>query len=88
MWDKKVDTAFKRTVHRLHKRLKGQAPTFASFAIGPGVELAKPKKNDLKKPAWRVKHSKLTFMADGKTHTIEIAEMTAFRGSWYVTKLR
>ena len=27
-------------------------------------------------------------MADGKTHTIEINEMTAYRGSWYVTKLR
>jgi hypothetical protein len=88
LWDKKVDGAFKRTVHRLHKRLKGGAPTFSSFALGPGVELAKVKKSDLKKPAWRVKHSKVTFMADGKTHTIEIAEMTAYRGSWYVTKLR
>ncbi len=88
LWDKKVDGAFKRTVHRLHKRLKGGAPTFSSFAIGPGVELAKVRKSDLKKPAWRVKHSRLTFMADGKTHTIEISEMTAYRGSWYVTKLR
>lgn len=88
LWDKKVDGAFKRTVHRLHKRLKGGAPTFSSFAIGPGVELARTKKSDLKKPAWRVKHSKLTFMADGKTHTIEISEMTAYHGSWYVTKLR
>jgi hypothetical protein len=87
-WDKKVDTAWKRTVHRLHKRLKGSTPVFSSFAIGPGVELAKVKKNDLKKPAWRVRHSKLAFTADGKTHTIEIAEMTAYRGSWYVTRLR
>jgi hypothetical protein len=52
------------------------------------VELSKAKKSDLKKPAWRVKHSKLTFMADGKTHSIEINEMTAYRGAWYVTKLR
>jgi hypothetical protein len=87
-WDKKVDTAFKRTVHRLHKRLKGNVPTFSSFAIGPGVELAKVKRSDIKKPAWRVRHSKVTFTADGKTHTIEIAEMTAYRGSWYVTRLR
>ncbi len=88
LWDKKVDGAFKRTVHRLHKRLKGGAPTFSSFAIGPGVELARTKKSDLKRPAWRVKHSKLTFLADGKMHAIEITEMTAYRGSWYVTKLR
>jgi len=88
VWDKKVDGAFKKTVHRLHKRLKGGAPTFSTFALGPGVELSKAKKSDLKKPAWRVKHSKLTFMADGKTHSIEINEMTAYRGAWYVTKLR
>jgi hypothetical protein len=87
-WDKKVDTSFRRQVHRLHKRLKGNTPTFASFAVGPGVELAKAKKGDLKKPAWRVKHSKLTFTSDGKTQTIEIAEMTAYRGSWYVTRMR
>jgi hypothetical protein len=87
-WDKKVDTSFRKQVHRLHKRLKGNTPTFASFAVGPSVELAKVKKGDLKKPAWRVRHSKLTFTSDGKTQTIEIAEMTAYRGSWYVTKMR
>ena len=88
LWDKKVDNTFKRTVHRLHKRLKGGAPTFSSFAIGPGVELSKARKNDLKKSAWRVKHSKLTFTIEGKERHLDIPEMTAWRGAWYVTRLR
>jgi hypothetical protein len=46
-----------------------------------------PKKHGWKKPLWRVKHSKLTFVIEGKTHRVDIGEMVAWRGAWYVTRL-
>ena len=59
-----------------------------SFELGHSVVQITPKKRDFKKPLWRVKHSKLTFTIDGKTRHLDIAEMTAWRGAWYVTRLR
>lgn len=88
-WDKKLSTGFNRSVERLHKRMKGaERARFVSFELGRSVAQITPKKRDFKKPLWRVKHSKLTFTIDGKTRHLDIAEMTAWRGAWYVTRLR
>jgi hypothetical protein len=90
-WEKKVQSSFKRSVDVLHKKTKagedGQAK-FVSFELGHSVLQITPKKKDWKRPLWRVKHSKLTFTIDGKQRHLDIAEMTAWRGAWYVTKLR
>ncbi len=87
-WEKRVQALFKRSVERSHKRIKGVANAkFVSFELGKSVVQLSPKKKDFKKPLWRVKHSKLTYSIDGKTHHITIAEMTAWRGAWYVTRL-
>jgi hypothetical protein len=89
LWEKRVQAAFKRNVERTHKRTKGiENAKFVSFELGKSVVQMSPKKKDFKKPLWRVKHSKLTYSVDGKTHHITIAEMTAWRGNWYVTRLR
>ena len=56
--------------------------------LGRSIVQITPKNKDFKKPLWRVKHSKLTFMIDGKERHLDIAEMTAWRGAWYVTRLR
>lgn len=88
-WDKKVSAGFRRSVERMHKRIKGaERARFVSFELGHSVVQITPKKRDFKKPLWRVKHSKLTFTIDGKTRHLDIAEMTAWRGAWYVTRLR
>ncbi len=88
-WEKKVSTPFRRSVGRMHKRMKGiERAKFVSFELGHSVVQLTPKKKDFKKPLWRVKHSKLTFMIDGKVRHLDIAEMTAWRGAWYVTRLR
>ncbi|MDF2694395.1 MAG: hypothetical protein K0S65_2778 [Labilithrix sp.] len=88
-WEKKVSIAFRRSVERTHKKMKGsEHAKFVSFELGHSVVQLTPKKKDFKKPLWRVKHSKLTFTIDGKTRHLEIAEMTAWRGAWYVTRLR
>ena len=88
-WDKKVSGAFRRAVERTHKRMKGiEHAKFLSFELGHSMMQVAPKKKDFKKPLWRVKHSKLSFTIDGKTRHLDIPEMTAWRGNWYVTRLR
>jgi hypothetical protein len=88
-WDKKVSAAYRRGIERSHKRAKGiEHAKFVSFELGHSMQQIPPKKKDFKKPLWRVKHSKLSFTIDGKQRHIDIAEMTAWRGAWYVTRLR
>jgi hypothetical protein len=88
-WEKKVQGSFKHSVDVLHKKMKASdGAKFVSFELGHSVVQITPKKKDWKRPLWRVKHSKLTFTVDGKQRHLDIAEMTAWRGAWYVTKLR
>lgn len=89
LWEKRVAGHFKRSVERTHKRTKGiEHAKFVSFELGKSIVQLSPKKHDFKKPLWRVKHSKLTYTVEGKTRHLTIAEMTAWRGAWYVTRLR
>ena len=88
-WEKRVQGLFKRSVERTHKKNKGiETAKFVGFELGHSVQQLTPKKHDFKKPLWRVKHSKLTFTIEGKVRHLDIAEMTAWRGNWYVTRLR
>lgn len=88
-WEKRVSGAFHRAVERTHKRNKGiETAKFVGFELGHAIVQLTPKKHDFKRPLWRVKHSKLTFTTEGKIRHLDIAEMTAWRGAWYVTRLR
>lgn len=88
-WERRLQGGFRRSIDRLHRNMKGmEHARFVSFELGTGVAQITPKKKDFKKPLWRVKHSKLTFTVEGKTRHLDIAEMTAWRGAWYVTRLR
>jgi hypothetical protein len=88
-WTQHVHERFRHAVERTHKHMKGlEHAKFVSFEIGHSITQLMPRKNDFKKPLWRVKHSKLTFTIDGKARHLDIAEMTAWRGAWYVTRLR
>lgn len=88
-WEKKVAGPFRRAVGKTHKRTHGaEGAKFVSFELGKAPEQVAAKRKDLKKPLYRVKHSRLTFSIEGKSHTVTIAEMTAWRGAWYVTKVR
>lgn len=88
-WEKRVSNPFRRSIEQMHKRMKGiEHARFVSFEIGRSIVQVSPKKREFKKPLWRVKHSKLTFTLDGKQRQIDIAEMTAWRGAWYITRLR
>jgi hypothetical protein len=89
VWDRKVSGLFRKQVHAAHKRIKGSDKSrFVSFEIGRAITQASPKRHGLKRPFWRVKRSRLLLSVDGKEHKLEIAEMIAWRGAWYVAKLR
>jgi len=88
-WDHTVKPVFLKDIKKLHKSIKnvGHAK-FVSFELGHAITHAQPKARDLKRPVWRVRHSKLTIVVDEKTKRLDISEMTSFRGAWYITKLR
>lgn len=88
-WEKRMQNGFRRSIERFHKNMRGiEHAHFVSFELGTSVAQITPKKKDFKKPLWRVKHSKLTFTIEGKTRHLDISEMTAWRGAWYVTRLK
>jgi len=89
VWDAKLKPAFARDVGRLNKRMKGAVRAiFVSFELGKQIVRITPKKHDYRSPLWRVKHSSLQVTIDGRDHRIDVAEMVAWRGNWYVTRLR
>jgi hypothetical protein len=88
-WDIKVLAAFKSHVHLLHRRTKGiDRAVFTSFEIGQPASEAMPKRRDLKRMLWRARRSRLGFTIDGKPSHFDVVEMTGWRGSWYITRLR
>jgi hypothetical protein len=89
LWDVKLKPAYETQVKRAAKRTKGiERAVFVSFELGKSISRIVPKKKEWKTPLWRVKRSSITFTIDGKAHRMEIAEMVAWRGNWYLAKLR
>ncbi len=89
LWEQKVLLNFSHDVSQLHKKIHGSDRVeIQSFEIGHAVTQVVPKKHDFKKQLWRVKKSKVTYLLNGKHEELWIAEMTSWRGAWYVTNLR
>jgi hypothetical protein len=88
-WDAHVAGPFERGVHALSRRYKGASHAQAvSLELGGAIVQVDPRRHAWKKPVWTATGSRLTFIADGHTRTLSIREMVAWRGAWYVTKLR
>ncbi len=88
-WDTKLKPAFERAIGKLNKRIKGvDRAVFVSLDLGRQIVRMSPKKKAWREALWRVKHSSLSFTIDGRAQKIDIAEMVAYRGNWYVTSLR
>ena len=85
-WDKKVDRPFRRALHAMSRHAEGAQ--FVSLELGHAVVQEPVTRHGWKKALWSVHGSRLTYVVDGHTRTLSIREMTAWRGAWYVTRLR
>jgi hypothetical protein len=88
-WEKRVAAPFRRAIHSLsrHRTDLGEAQS-VSIEIGPAMTQATPQRHGWKKPLWIVHESRVIFVVAGRTRTLRIREMVAWRGAWYVTRLR
>ena len=88
-WEKQVADPFRRAVHALSRRRQTFDHAQAvSIELGRVMVQAAPQRHGWKKPLWTVTGSRVTFVADGHTRTLPIHEMVAWRGAWYVVRLR
>jgi hypothetical protein len=87
-WDTKVLAPFRRSMSHMAARTKGMDKAkFVEFELGTTVVRSKARKHEYKCDLWHVKRSRIVFTIDGKVHRLDIAEMTSFRGAWYVSRL-
>ncbi|MBV9948974.1 MAG: hypothetical protein JOZ69_19145, partial [Myxococcales bacterium] len=90
-WEKEISQPFERSLHAL-ARQRGAArldgANAVSLELGHVLVQATPRKHGWKKPVWIVRGSRLTFVVAGRLDTISVRELTAWRGAWYVTRLR
>jgi len=87
-WEKRTASPFRRAVHALSRRRKDVGGAqFVSFELGHSMTQMSAQHHGWKKVLWQVTGSRLTFVVDGRTRTLPIHEMTAWRGAWYVTRL-
>jgi hypothetical protein len=88
-WDRHVAAPFRKGLHALGRRHPGlDHAQLASIDLGASVTQTTPRRRGWKKALWTVQGSRVTFVVDGRTRTLAIREMTAWRGAWYVTRLR
>jgi hypothetical protein len=88
-WEKRVAGPFRRAIRAMARRHADlDRARFVSIEMGQGVAQVMPRRHAWKKPLWTIRDCRLTFVVDGRTRTLSIREMTAWRGAWYVTRLR
>ncbi len=88
-YESKFKTSLATHVARIHRHEKGiDNAVFVSFDLGKSTSRVVPRKHEWNQPLWEATRSTLTYTIDGRVHRIEIAEMIAWRGNWYVAKLR
>jgi hypothetical protein len=88
LYESKFKTSIATHIAHIHKKEKGvENAVYVSFDLGQSTSRVVPKKHEWKEPLWHATRSTLTFTIDGRVQRVEIAEMVAWRGNWYVAKL-
>jgi hypothetical protein len=88
-WDRRVASPFRRAVHVLSRRHEDYSRAQSvSLELGPALAQETPRPRSWKKPVWTARGSRVTFVVDGHARTLPLRELTAWRGEWYVTRLR
>jgi len=88
-WEKRLLGPFQRGVHALSRHHPEYEHAQAvSLELGHAMVQQTVRHHSWKEPLWTVRDSRVTFIIEGRTRTLPIREMTAWRGAWYVTRLR
>jgi hypothetical protein len=87
-WEKRVAAPFRRAVHADSRQREIDRAQLVSLELGRAMLQSTPKRHGWKKPLWTVHGSRLTYVVDGHTRALPIRELMAWRGAWYVTRLR
>jgi hypothetical protein len=88
-WETRLAAPFRKAIHALSRKHKDlDRAQFATLELGHAIVQVTTRKHSWKKALWMVRGSRITFVVDGRTRTLTIAEMTGWRGAWYVTRLR
>ena len=87
-YDSRFKPGFETQIRHVRRHEKGiERAIFVSFDLGPNPSRVVPRKKEWKDPLWRTRGT-LTFTIDKDVHRMEIAEMIAWKGAWYVAKIR
>ena len=87
-YDSRFKPGFETQIRHVRRHEKGMdRAVFVSFDLGPTPSRVVPRKKEWKDPLWRTRGT-LTFTIDKDVHRMEIAEMIAWKGAWYVAKIR
>lgn len=88
-YDAKLASAFKAQVHKLHGKTRGiEGASMTRFELGSQLTKAPAKRREMKRATWRARHARLTYTVNGKPHHLDVRELVAWRGNWYVLRLR
>jgi hypothetical protein len=88
-WNRQVASPFRRSVHALSRHHPDlDRAQFVSLELGHALSQATPHRHGWTKPMFVLHGCRISFVVDGRTRTLPIREMTAWRGAWYVTRLR
>jgi hypothetical protein len=87
-WERHMKKAFDRAIHRLHRRRHSKEAKFARFELGTHLVKGPIGKGKHRRDVWHARGSRLFYTVDGREHPIAIREMIAWRGAWYIARLR
>jgi hypothetical protein len=87
-WERHMKRAFARAIHRLHRRRHSKDAKFARFELGTRLVKGPVGKGKHRHHVWHAHGSRIFYTVDGREHPIAIREMIAWRGAWYISRLR
>jgi hypothetical protein len=88
-WERVVAAPFRRGIHGMSRRHQNLARAQSvTLELGTAIAQVTPRSHAWKKAVWIAHGSHLVFVLDGRTRTLPVRELVAWRGEWYVTRLR
>lgn len=87
-WERHVKRAFQRAIRKLHRRRNSETAKFTRFELGTRLVKSSVGRGKSKRHVWHSRGSRIYYSIDGRELHISIREMIAWRGAWYIARLR